>query len=67
MHDQRRHRYSPREDPGRGSGVAGHRYDEVKALLADQRLGRSHPDPTLRPRRDILTGGLQTLPVTWST
>ena len=26
------------------------RYDEVKALLADQRLGRSHPDPTHAPR-----------------
>ena len=26
------------------------RYDDVKALLADQRLGRSHPDPTHAPR-----------------
>ncbi len=26
------------------------RYDDVKALLADQRLGRSHPDPAHAPR-----------------
>jgi cytochrome P450 len=35
------------------------RYDDVKALLADERLGRSHPDPMAAPRyaAGIIAGG----------
>ena len=35
------------------------RYDDVKALLADERLGRSHPDPQSAPRyaAGTLAGG----------
>ena len=37
------------------------------ALLHRPDLRLAVPPEELRPRRDILTGGLQTLPVTWST
>jgi Cytochrome P450 len=37
------------------------------ALLHRPDLRLAVPPDELRPRRDILTGGLQTLPVTWST
>jgi pentalenolactone synthase len=33
------------------------RYDDVKALLGDQRLGRSHPDPDHAPRWTASLGG----------
>ena len=37
------------------------------ALLHRPDLRLAVPPDELRPRRDILTGGLQALPVTWST